>query len=135
MARSMEEHASLCPDCRHILRGVGHIRLALRQMAVESTPARFQLELSNCLEEARQRGKAWASRTFALGLALIAALAILLWPEQDAVDPDYLAQERWEGRTQWWVSVQDSPPIWRLRLSELAHSPSYSHAQVRPVSY
>jgi|GEM_PF-5764129 hypothetical protein len=107
----------------------------MREWATESSSARFQLELTNCLEEARRQSREWVSRSLTLTLALVAALAILLWPE--ITPPDLAATERGEERMWTRITKLEDPlaSTWQLGVSELAHSSSYSHAQVRPVSF
>ena len=80
--RDIEGHALLCPACNRTLTGVLQVRTALSGLGEMHAPARFRLGLFGFLHEnfSRRRGP-WA-RPMALSLALFAALAILLWPEE-----------------------------------------------------
>tara|TARA_Y100000588_G_scaffold138315_1_gene152097 strand:+ start:438 stop:908 length:471 start_codon:yes stop_codon:yes gene_type:complete len=134
-AQLLEVHAAICPACSQVLRGVRQIRLTMQQWAAESPSARFQLELTNSLEKARRQGRRRGAHSLALAMALAAALAILLWPEPHSTD--YLALEPGED-LKWVRIIEPEKPladVWQVEFSELAHSPSYSHAQVRPVSF
>lgn len=134
-AQIIETHAALCPACGQILRGVRQMRQTMQEWATESSSAHFQLELTNCLEEARRQSGEWVSRSLTLTLALVAALAILLWPE--ITPPDLATMERGQERMWTRITKLENPLAgsWQLGVSELAHSSSYSHAQVRPVSF
>ena len=135
--RSMETHSSLCPVCKDMLKGVGQVRRALEELAAVGPPARFQLELSNRLEEARLQDTGLAARTLALSLALLTALAILLWPEQEDAPLDHLALEKWKDKVWEWEPVEGEVSVGMLQMpyAEFLHSEPYSHAQVRPVSF
>ena len=80
----LQAHLRFCPDCRATLAGMSQVCMALHGLGGTSPPASFKLQLSNRLQEELHRRR-WAWKPpMAWGLALAAALSILLWPETEA---------------------------------------------------
>ena len=113
------------------------MRLALNGLGESNSPASFKLRLSNCLqEEAVRRQRPWI-RPLALGLAFVAALAILLWPDQDDELVEYQRREMQENQRLEWIPA-GSPPLgrpWIGNFAEPPYSAPHSHAQVRTVAF
>ena len=84
----LQAHLRFCPDCRATLAGMSQVCMALRSLGGTSPPASFKLQLSNRLQEELHRRRWPWKRPMAWGLALAAALAILLWPEAEAERAD-----------------------------------------------
>ena len=83
----MEKHAWICSACSETLNGVLQVRKVLSGLGAMSPPARFKLGLFGCLHEGIGRRRLWG-RPLALSLAVVAALTILLWPqEQEEAEP------------------------------------------------
>ena len=80
--RRMEGHALLCADCNGTLTGVLQVRTALSGLGEMHPPARFRLGLFGFLHENFSHRRGLWARPMALSLALVAALTILLWPEE-----------------------------------------------------
>ena len=138
-ARRFERHMMTCAACAETLRGVHHVRLALCGLGASGSPASFKFRLSTCLhEDGISQQPVWI-RSLALSLALVVALAILLWPESDQVD-ELTAQ--WQAGARQ-TQVLDWAPhgsrwsasVWTERFVESAPPGPYSHAQTRSVSY
>ena len=130
-ARDMDRHMLACPPCGETLVGVLQVRSALRGLSTLNSPAVFRLKVSGFLQgNAGSARRIW-SRSLALGLAVAAALAILLWPEDQRDE----AAER--------LALEETGPaesrafrrVWIERFPELSRPGPYSHAHVRPVSF
>ena len=136
--RRFERHKAACAVCSATLRGVQEVRLALCGLAVADESASFKFRLCACLqEETICQQQRWTS-PLVLGLAVAAALAILLFPEPNKVDG---LTAQLQGREQN-VQLLNRLPLaykeeprdtWRQVFSKT--SSSYSHAQVRMISY
>ena len=129
----LQAHLRFCPECRATLAGMSQVCMALHRLGGTSPPAHFKLQLSNCLqEELHRRRWAW-KRPMAWGLALAAALAILLWPEAEAERADVaMALDA--------VPARAVPPadrqlgsIWTEQFPSPAHAGAGAH--MRPVSF
>ena len=106
--------------------------MALHSLGGTSPPARFKLQLSNRLQEELHRRR-WAWKPpMAWGLALAAAVAILLWPEAEAERADVaMALDA--------VPARAVPPadrqlgsVWTEQFPSPAHAGARAH--MRPVS-
>ena len=131
----MEHHILWCSACQETLSGVLQVRQALSGLSDVSPPARFKLALFGFLHENLATGRRFWSSPVTLGLAAAAALAILLWPEQPVETG---------GAAAWGPSQQVQAPlkrVWGERFPEIQRIRptrrvgSYSHAQVRAVSF
>ena len=125
--RRLEGHALLCPECNGTLTGVLRVRSALSCLGEMHPPARFRLGLFGHLHEnfSRRRG-IWA-RPMALSLALVAALAILLWPEEQEREPS----AAWELHPVRLDDRIDRP----LTASRPTATKRFSQAQFHAVSF
>ena len=86
-ASTMEKHAWICSACSETLNGVLQVRKTLSGLGAMSPPARFKLGLFGSLHEGIGRRCLWG-RPLALSLAVVAALTVLLWPqEQEEAEP------------------------------------------------
>jgi anti-sigma factor RsiW len=139
----LERHLLLCPACSETLRGMHQVRLALQGLGASETPAGFQLRLMACLhEEEIHRKQAWRrSLSFgaALVVALVVALAILLWPGQNS-QSELAARgqlDSLESQALDWIPATDRQlgSTWVESYPERLRPVPYSHAQVRTVSY
>lgn len=135
--RRFERHMLTCPTCGKTLSGVLQVRQALSRFGASRSPASFKLRLSNCLQkEIARKRDAWI-RPLVFGAALVAALAILLWPDQDEQLAAYWQRGGQESQALDWVPSARRQPgsAWIGRFPELSRPGSHSHAQVRTVSY
>ena len=130
-ARDMDRHMLVCAACSETLVGVLQVRSALHGLSTLNSPAIFRLKLAGFLQgNAGSVRRIW-SRSLAVGLAVAAALAVLLWPE-DQLDE---GAERFalEG-----PATLESPAfrrVWLERFPELSRPGPHSHAHVRTVSF
>lgn len=137
--RRLEQHMSICSVCSATVRGVHQVRLTLSGLGDTGAPASFRLGLAGRLQEELVRQQQLWIRPLALSLALVAALAILLWPEPDREDE--LASYWQHGRQA--AQLRDglaaaprrSTEAWAGRFVKLAPPGPYSHARIRTVSY
>ena len=122
----MGGHALICPDCNRTLTGVLQVRTALSGLGEMRPPARFRLGLFGFLHEnfSHRRG-VWA-RPMALSLALVAALMILLWPEEQDEREHPIA---WDSHQASLGDRIDSP------LTGARPTTRYSQSQVHAVSF
>ena len=129
----LQAHLRFCPDCRATLAGMSQVCMALHSLGGTSPPASFKLQLSNRLQEELHRRRWPWKRPMAWGLALAAALAILLWPEAEAERADVaMALDA--------VPARAVPPadrqlgsIWTEQFPSPAHAGAGAH--MRPVSF
>jgi anti-sigma factor RsiW len=137
--RRLEQHMATCSVCSATVRGVHQVRLALSGLGNSGAPASFRLGLPGRLQEELVRQQQLWIRPLAMGLALVAALAILLWPE-----PDQEAElsSYWQRRNRavelregMGTGPRRSTEAWAGRFVKLAPPGPYSHARIRTVSY
>lgn len=129
----LQAHLRFCPDCRATLAGMSQVCMALHGLGGTSPPASFKLQLSNRLQEELHRRRWPWKRPMAWGLALAAALAILLWPEAEAERADVaMALDA--------VPARAVPPadrqlgsVWTEQFPSPAHAGARAH--MRPVSF
>ena len=130
-SRDMDRHMLACPPCSQTLVGVLQVRSALRGLSTLNSPAVFRLKLAGFLQGHGGSARRLWSRTVALSLAVAAALAILLWTED----------QREEGAEH--IALEAAGPaeslafrrVWIERFPELSRPGPYSHAHVRTVSF
>ncbi|MEW6750917.1 MAG: zf-HC2 domain-containing protein [Candidatus Latescibacterota bacterium] len=137
--RIFEQHLLLCPDCRDLLRGIGEVRGALRGLGAAVPPPEFDLRLPTSLRhEIWQQRCAWA-QPLTMGLAVVAALAILLWPLADPEDETGIfPQERdLQSMARAWVPVPEPRlfDLWERHGRARQTSTPYSHAPARTISF
>ena len=126
----VEKHVLHCPACSDTLRGVYQVRLALHGLGEINPSALFKLRLSSRLQEKVVRKQQFRSRSLAWGLAFAAALAILLWPDQDEEVAEHLSWEKQEL-----LISRPRGRVWIESLPKLSYPGPYSHAHVRTVSF
>ena len=129
----LQAHLRFCPECRATLAGMSQVCMALHSLGGTSPPAHFKLQLSNRLQEELHRRR-WAWKPpMAWGLALAAALAILLWPETEAERAEVAMAL--DAGAEWAVPPADR----QLGGGGTEQFPSLAHAgaraQMRPVSF
>ena len=116
----LQAHLRICPNCRPTFLRITQVRKALRTLGATSSPPSFKLNLSNRLEEELHRRR-WAWKPpMVWTQALVAALAILLWPETQA------------GRADATVAL-DAGTAWNQQSPEIAREGA--RARVHPVSF
>ncbi len=128
----MEKHAWICSACNETLNGVLQIRKTLSGLGRMSPPARFKLGLFGYLQEGISARSVWV-RPLALSLAVVAALTILLWPqEQEEAEPPiaWASRAGFDGRLSFGnpVVVGNEAPVTRrpARFSQVeAHAVSF----------
>lgn len=137
--RHLEQHMSLCSVCSATVRGVHQVRLALSGLGSSGAPAGFRLGLAGRLQEELVRQQQLWIRPLALGLALVAALAILLWPEPDQEEELASYWKRRTGMVELREGVEAASPRstegWAGRFVKRAPPGPYSHARMRTVAY
>ncbi len=130
----LQAHLRFCPECRATLAGMTQVCMVLHSLGGTSPPAHFELQLSNRLQEELHRRR-WAWKPpMAWGLALAAALAILLWPETEAERAEVAMAL--DAGAEWAVP----PAVRQLGGGETEQFPSLAHAgapgwEMRPVSF
>ena len=136
-ARAMERHALLCRGCNATLEGILQVRRMVAGLGQATPSAHFKLQLSSILqEELMQRPYSGWHRYLALGFAVAAALAILLWPEQY----DQMALNPSPERREEAVALQVQGErrlgrVWADDFPGLSRPGPQSHALVRTVSF
>ena len=123
----MDRHALQCRTCALELAELTLIRNALKGLNEGSPRATYKLQLANCLQLARQKRSRFRARTLAVGLAIAAALVVVLWPEQP---PDVTVHGA--GRYGHFDLALDSSPSPPRDYADPVRS---SNLQIRVVSY
>ena len=115
--------------------GMQQVRMALHNLGGTGSPAGFKLRLSNCLQEELHRDRwAWL-RPVAWGFALATAMAILFWPEPEAIFAPVEPKSALAEGPAWAIPVADRQlgRRWTERFPELSNAQLYAH--MRPVSF
>lgn len=126
----MRAHVCACPECERLLAELKLICNALGDLKEYSPRANYKLQLSNCLQYAmRKPSRAWV-RSLALGVAVVAALFVLLWPEQ----PHEVAERR---ANHYHFDLVLKQPAYNEYAAAPPHAdyPAYSWARIQTVSY
>jgi anti-sigma factor RsiW len=132
----VQRHMMRCDDCRGAIDGVRQIRATLQGLGALAAPAPFQLRIAECLQEGMDRSSLWA-RSLVMGLALMAAVAIVLWPEGGPTQPAQSASPptRWAEQARIWaLPAAGSDVSMRFRAAP-ANGARYSHARMRLASF
>ena len=130
----LQDHLSVCSACGETVAGMRQVCIALHNLGGTEPSAGFKLILNNRLQEEVYR-EAWTwLRPVALGFALAAAIAILLWPMSatlEAADSTMPFKER----PAWAVPVADRQfgRAWTEQFPECVRPKR--HAHIRPVSF
>ena len=136
-AERMELHTLQCPACMATVRGVQLVCQNMNRLAQASPSARFKLGLWSQVQmrhQARKRERRW--RVLTLGVALGAALLILLWPGQqtESAVSEYASWEAVSYPEPTWRSATRIP-VWREQLPEHAYSGLHAQAQVHLTAF
>ncbi len=84
----LEQHLVECESCYRMLEGVRGVRVAIQNLGSAPAPPHFRLNLASCLNAGLQRSSVWGP-SLAVGVTIVVAMAILLWP-QPGVEDDYI---------------------------------------------
>jgi len=137
--RRLEQHMSICSVCSATVRGVHQVRLALSGLGSSGAPASFRLGLPGRLQEELVRQQQLWIRPLAMGLALVAALVILLWPEPDQEEELVSYWQRKARMAELREGMEAAPhrstDAWAGRFVKLAPPGPYSHARIGTVAY
>ncbi len=77
---TLQGHLRICPACQDTLLQMHQVRTVMHDLAAQTPPASYRLRLNNRLqEELYPESRPWL-QSVAWGVALAAAVAILLWP-------------------------------------------------------
>lgn len=136
---SFEEHLPHCQTCNDLVGGVQELRGGLRGLGASAPPPDFDLRLPSTLRhEMWQQRHAWA-QPLTLGLAVAAALAILLWPvpQEDEEVAAHGQMRSLQSLARAWAPMPEPrvTQLWSATSGGRQTAPPYSHAQARTVSY
>ena len=130
----LQDHLGVCSACGETVAGMRQVRMALHNLGGTGPSAGFKLRLNNCLNEEVYRESWTWLRPAALGFALAAAIAFLLWPTSNTLEAADSTMQFKEGSA-WAAPVADRQlgRAWAEQFHELVRP--QRHAHIRPVSY
>ena len=129
----MERHTRGCRECHRLLAELELICTALGDLREHSPRAIYKLRLSNSLQNARRRPRLWA-RPLVLGVALAAALAVWLWPDQPPELDEGTRYRQFDLALEW-TTAGNYAAATTGYVAGLRDYPTYSHAEIQPISY
>ena len=128
--RAVTNHLVRCVACSQALEGVLQVRMMLGNLASLNPPPKFELGLAGYLgQRLEYKQRAWR-RALSLGLAFVAALAILLWPESEPQTSALAIQEIHQTQ-----EPARKPATWSRLIAPVGEAGPYSPAHVQLVAF